>query len=151
MLDIAANDLRIFPTETEQLPLHELHCEENPLLSHLPVHSIQEEEVLSLKEMAARFVMSQLKDRLACQCNNVIRALEQSNFLDPTTKKMHNTLTFFNQKYWTQLFYLKNCLTSILFHTNTWFFIGFKQGIYIKLLAYLLYNEMLCFTYMYKV
>lgn len=66
-------------------------------------------------------------------------------------KKMHKTLTFFNQKYWTQLFYLKNCLTSILFHTNTWFFIGFKQGIYIKLLAYLLYNEMQCITYMYKV
>ena len=31
------------------LPLKELYCEENPLLSHVPVHSVQEEEVLSLK------------------------------------------------------------------------------------------------------
>lgn len=45
------------------MPLEELHCEENPLLSHLPVHSIQEEEVLSLKEIAARYVMTALKDR----------------------------------------------------------------------------------------
>ena len=26
-----------------------MHCEENPLLQHIPVHSVQEEEVLSLK------------------------------------------------------------------------------------------------------
>ena len=31
------------------LPLKELYCEENPLLNHIPVHSVQEEEVLSLK------------------------------------------------------------------------------------------------------
>lgn len=63
VLDVAANELRIFPTETEELPLVELHCEENPLLSHLPVHSVQEEEVLSLKEVVARYVMTQLRDR----------------------------------------------------------------------------------------
>ena len=63
VLDVAGNELRIFPTETEQLPLVELHCEENPLLSHLPVHSVQEEEVLSLKEIVARYVMTELKDR----------------------------------------------------------------------------------------
>lgn len=63
MLDVAANNLRIFPTETQQLPLEELYCEENPLLSHLPVHSVQEEEVLSLKEIVARYVMTSLKDR----------------------------------------------------------------------------------------
>ena len=34
--------------QLSSLPLIELHCEENPLLQHLPVHSLQEEEVLSL-------------------------------------------------------------------------------------------------------
>lgn len=63
ILDVAANDLRIFPTEMEQLPLEELHCEGNPLLSHLPVSSVQEEEVLSLKEITARYIMKSLKDR----------------------------------------------------------------------------------------
>ncbi|CAG2203780.1 Leucine-rich repeat-containing protein 69 [Mytilus edulis] len=62
-LDIAANELRIFPTELASLPLKELFCEANPLLQHIPVHSVQEEEVLSLKEMTARYVMRELKDR----------------------------------------------------------------------------------------
>ncbi|CAD5110837.1 DgyrCDS199 [Dimorphilus gyrociliatus] len=63
VLDIAANELRIFPTEFIELPLKEFYWEENPLLKHMPVKSIQEEEVLSLKEIAARFVMKELKDR----------------------------------------------------------------------------------------
>ncbi|XP_059154431.1 leucine-rich repeat-containing protein 69-like [Physella acuta] len=62
-LDVAANELRIFPTELSSLPLKELYCEENPLLNNIPVHSVQEEEVLSLKELCARFVMQELKDR----------------------------------------------------------------------------------------
>ena len=37
------------PVQLSSLPLKELHCEENPLLQHLPVHSLQEEEVLALK------------------------------------------------------------------------------------------------------
>ncbi|XP_061162754.1 leucine-rich repeat-containing protein 69-like [Saccostrea echinata] len=62
-LDIAANELRIFPTELSALPLKEMYCEENPLLQHIPVHSVQEEEVLSLKEINARYIMKELKDR----------------------------------------------------------------------------------------
>lgn len=62
-LDIAANDLRIFPTELHNIPLKDMFCEENPLLQHIPVHSVQEEEVLSLKEVCARYVMKELKDR----------------------------------------------------------------------------------------
>ncbi|KAK6169205.1 hypothetical protein SNE40_020301 [Patella caerulea] len=63
VLDIAANKLRIFPTEIGAIPLKELYCEENPLLQHIPVHSVQEEEVLALKEITARFIMKELKDR----------------------------------------------------------------------------------------
>ncbi|KAI8481676.1 PREDICTED: leucine-rich repeat-containing protein 69-like [Branchiostoma belcheri] len=64
-LDVAGNELRIFPTELGKLPIRELYCEENPLLSFAPVHSVQEEEVLALKEIAARFVMNELKDRFS--------------------------------------------------------------------------------------
>ena len=35
--------------QLNNLPLKEMYCEENPLLQHIPVHSVQEEEVLSLK------------------------------------------------------------------------------------------------------
>ncbi|XP_005101046.1 leucine-rich repeat-containing protein 69 isoform X2 [Aplysia californica] len=62
-VDVAANELRIFPTELSSLPLKELYCEENPLLQNMPVHSVQEEEVLSLKELSARYIMKELKDR----------------------------------------------------------------------------------------
>ena len=37
------------------LPLKELYCEANPLLQHIPVHSVQEEEVLSLKVLFIPF------------------------------------------------------------------------------------------------
>ncbi|XP_041455621.1 leucine-rich repeat-containing protein 69-like isoform X1 [Lytechinus variegatus] len=63
VIDVAANELRIFPTELHKLPLKELYCEENPLLDKIPVQSIQEDEVLTLKELTARYVMKQLKDR----------------------------------------------------------------------------------------
>ena len=39
----------VYPSQFAGLPLKELYCEENPLLHHVPVHSVQEEEVLSLK------------------------------------------------------------------------------------------------------
>ena len=35
--------------QTHNMPLRELYCEANPLLEEVPVHSVQEEEVLSLK------------------------------------------------------------------------------------------------------
>ncbi len=36
------------------LPLKELYFEGNPILEHMPVHSVQEEEVLSLKVMTLK-------------------------------------------------------------------------------------------------
>ncbi|XP_072024227.1 uncharacterized protein [Amphiura filiformis] len=63
VLDVAANELKIFPTELHKLPLRELYCEENPLLDKIPVQSVQEEEVLTLKEICARYTMKQLKSR----------------------------------------------------------------------------------------
>jgi hypothetical protein len=39
----------LFCYQLHCLPLRELYCEGNNLLQHLPVHSEQEEEVLSLK------------------------------------------------------------------------------------------------------
>jgi len=62
VLDVSANRLRIFPAELANLPLKELYCEENNLLQHIPVHSQQEDEVLTLKEISARLVLKELKN-----------------------------------------------------------------------------------------
>uniref|UniRef100_A0A8C4TI34 Leucine-rich repeat protein SHOC-2 n=1 Tax=Erpetoichthys calabaricus TaxID=27687 RepID=A0A8C4TI34_ERPCA len=64
ILDVAGNLLKVFPFN--ELMLEELYCEDNPFLQKEPVESIQQEEVLSLKEIAARFVMKELRNRQSC-------------------------------------------------------------------------------------
>lgn len=59
-LDIACNDLRIFPSKFHTMNLHEFHSEGNPLLQRAPIHSVQENEILTLKEICARRAMSEL-------------------------------------------------------------------------------------------
>lgn len=63
ILDVAGNELRIFPTEMHTIELLELYCEANPLLAQMPVHSVQEEEILTLKEITARVIMQHVKDK----------------------------------------------------------------------------------------
>lgn len=63
ILDIACNQVRIFPSDTNTMDLEELHCENNPLLKCSLVKAIQQQEVLALKEIAARYVMRQLTKR----------------------------------------------------------------------------------------
>eukprot|EP00112_Aurelia_sp_Birch-Aquarium-sp1_P015790 Seg3528.1 transcript_id=Seg3528.1/GoldUCD/mRNA.D3Y31 product="Leucine-rich repeat-containing protein 69" protein_id=Seg3528.1/GoldUCD/D3Y31 len=62
VLDISANRLCFFPSELAGLSLDELYCEQNNLLQHLPVQSLQDEEILPLKELAARFILMELRD-----------------------------------------------------------------------------------------
>merc|ERR1719402_615483 len=62
VVDVSANKLRLFPAHLLRLRLKELYCEENNLLKHLPVHAIQQEEILPLKEMAARLVIEKVRD-----------------------------------------------------------------------------------------
>ncbi|XP_075067501.1 leucine-rich repeat-containing protein 69 isoform X1 [Mixophyes fleayi] len=66
ILDVAGNQIHAFPSRMHEVPLQELYCEENPLLQKQPVSAIQDEEILSLKEIAARFVLSQLQSRDSC-------------------------------------------------------------------------------------
>ncbi|XP_015261540.1 PREDICTED: leucine-rich repeat-containing protein 69 [Gekko japonicus] len=61
VLDLAGNNIQIFPTAMQDLELVELYCEGNPLLRKHPVCAIQEEDVLTLKEITARFILAQLK------------------------------------------------------------------------------------------
>ncbi|XP_019383458.1 PREDICTED: leucine-rich repeat-containing protein 69 isoform X2 [Gavialis gangeticus] len=66
ILDIAGNRIRVFPTAMEDLllmELKELYCEDNPLLQKQPVCAIQEEDILSLTEMAARFILRELNEK----------------------------------------------------------------------------------------
>ncbi|XP_077126942.1 leucine-rich repeat-containing protein 69 isoform X2 [Ranitomeya variabilis] len=60
-LRVYRNNLYGLP-EMHEIPLQELYCEENPLLVKAPVSAIQDEEILSLKELTARFVLSHLQN-----------------------------------------------------------------------------------------
>jgi len=62
VIDVSCNQVEIFPNSFASLPIKELYCEQNNLLRHLPVKSLQDVEVLSLKEMAARFILTSLRD-----------------------------------------------------------------------------------------
>ncbi|XP_073406607.1 leucine-rich repeat-containing protein 69 isoform X1 [Dendrobates tinctorius] len=62
ILDVAGNQIQTFPSRMHEIPLQELYCEENPLLVKAPVSAIQDEEILSLKELTARFVLSHLQN-----------------------------------------------------------------------------------------
>ncbi|CAM9487823.1 unnamed protein product [Lampetra planeri] len=61
VVDVAANELWVFPSSLHRLPLKELYCEENPLVRFSPVESVQEDEVMSLKELVARFILHEMK------------------------------------------------------------------------------------------
>lgn len=63
ILDVAGNKIQIFPSEIDELSLGELYCEENPLLQKHPIMAVEEEEVLSLLEITARFISKELKNR----------------------------------------------------------------------------------------
>ncbi|RXN00396.1 Leucine-rich repeat-containing protein 69 [Acipenser ruthenus] len=48
-----------------ELLLDELYCEDNPFLQKKLVPSIQDEEILSLKEITARYILKELRVRLS--------------------------------------------------------------------------------------
>lgn len=60
-LDVSCNYLRIFPSKFHTLHLKEFFAEGNPLLQRAPIHSIQESEILTLKEICARRAMAELR------------------------------------------------------------------------------------------
>uniref|UniRef100_A0A3Q3M7R8 Leucine rich repeat containing 69 n=1 Tax=Mastacembelus armatus TaxID=205130 RepID=A0A3Q3M7R8_9TELE len=63
VLDVAGNKLSMFPVEFHLLSLKELYCEGNRFVHCKPVPSVQDEEVLTLKELAARFVLREDRNR----------------------------------------------------------------------------------------
>lgn len=62
ILDVAGNQIQAFPSRMQEIPLQELYCEENPLLLKEPVSAIQDEEILSLKEITARHILNHLQN-----------------------------------------------------------------------------------------
>ncbi|KAG5264520.1 hypothetical protein AALO_G00255150 [Alosa alosa] len=71
ILDVAGNLLTMFPTDFGFLALEELLCEGNSLVHAELMTSVQEIEVLSLKELAAREVLMEKRN----QCSVVHRTL----------------------------------------------------------------------------
>ncbi|XP_036597595.1 leucine-rich repeat-containing protein 69 [Trichosurus vulpecula] len=62
ILDIAGNLIQVLPRKIRQMRLREFYCEENPFLKRLPIFVQQREEVLPLKEIAARFIMNEISE-----------------------------------------------------------------------------------------
>ncbi|XP_038664994.1 leucine-rich repeat-containing protein 69 isoform X2 [Scyliorhinus canicula] len=62
VLDVAGNQLHIFPTKLLELKLEEFYYEQNPLLEKNLIMSTQQNEVLTLQEITARYIMNELKD-----------------------------------------------------------------------------------------
>ncbi|XP_076611423.1 uncharacterized protein lrrc69 [Chaetodon auriga] len=63
VLDVAGNKLSMFPVEFHLLPLKEFYCEGNRFVRCEPMSSVQDAEVLSLKELATRFVLQEDRNR----------------------------------------------------------------------------------------
>ncbi|XP_075682112.1 leucine-rich repeat-containing protein 69 isoform X2 [Rhinoderma darwinii] len=73
ILDIAGNKVQTFPSRMHEMPLLELYCEENPLLQREPVSAIQDEEILSLKEITARHILNLLQNGSALSLREQIK------------------------------------------------------------------------------
>ncbi|KAG7500627.1 leucine-rich repeat-containing protein 69 [Solea senegalensis] len=65
VVDVAGNKLSVFPVEFHRLPLKELYCEGNRFVQCEPVQSEQDAEVLTLKELVARFVLWEDRNRVS--------------------------------------------------------------------------------------
>ncbi|XP_032761514.1 leucine-rich repeat-containing protein 69 isoform X1 [Rattus rattus] len=62
VLDIAGNAIQIFPAGFQDLKLSEFYCEGNPLFLKNPIYAPQPKDLWTLREIAARFVLSQLEE-----------------------------------------------------------------------------------------
>ncbi|XP_025023572.1 leucine-rich repeat-containing protein 69 [Python bivittatus] len=81
VLDVAGNNIQIFPKAMGCLQLEELYCEDNPLLQKNPVSAIQEDDILTLKEITARFIFTQLENRNLLLCTAIKGNLKAQNML----------------------------------------------------------------------
>ncbi|XP_035848714.1 leucine-rich repeat-containing protein 69 isoform X1 [Sander lucioperca] len=63
VLDVAGNKLSMFPVEFHLLSLKELYYEGNRFVRCEPMSSVQDVEVLTLKELVARFVLREDRNR----------------------------------------------------------------------------------------
>ncbi|XP_060680023.1 leucine-rich repeat-containing protein 69 [Hemiscyllium ocellatum] len=70
VLDVAGNQLHIFPTKLLHLKLEEFYYEQNPLLEKDLIASTQMNEVLTLQEITARYILNGLSG------NSLTEALE---------------------------------------------------------------------------
>ncbi|XP_072303575.1 uncharacterized protein lrrc69 [Eucyclogobius newberryi] len=63
VLDVAGNMLSMFPAEFHHLRLKELYCEGNKFVHCEPKPSVLGQEILSLKELVARFVLHEDRNK----------------------------------------------------------------------------------------
>ncbi|KAG8133773.1 hypothetical protein E2320_011519, partial [Naja naja] len=79
-LILSRNKIESLP-DMGYLQLEELYCENNPLLQKNPVSAIQEEDILTLKELTARFIFTQLENENPLLCRAVKQNTRAQNLL----------------------------------------------------------------------
>ncbi|XP_044279705.1 leucine-rich repeat-containing protein 69 [Varanus komodoensis] len=89
ILDVAGNNIQIFPAEIEELELEELYCEGNPLFQKNPVSAVQEEDILTLKEVTARFIFTQLENKNCYLQTAIKQNLEVQKLLSHKQECVH--------------------------------------------------------------
>ncbi|XP_008420179.1 leucine-rich repeat-containing protein 69 isoform X1 [Poecilia reticulata] len=65
VLDVAGNRLSMFPIEFHLMHLTELYCDGNWLIKHKPVPLLPKPQMLSLKELAARLVLLEVRKEIS--------------------------------------------------------------------------------------
>ncbi|XP_061463250.1 leucine-rich repeat-containing protein 69 isoform X2 [Rhineura floridana] len=80
ILILSRNQIEELP-DMEDLELEELYCENNPLLQKHPVSAVQEEDILTLKELTARFILDQLENKNFSLHRAIKQNLEAQNML----------------------------------------------------------------------
>ncbi|XP_070605315.1 leucine-rich repeat-containing protein 69 [Erythrolamprus reginae] len=89
ILDVAGNNIQVFPKAMGYLQLEEFYCEDNPLLQKKPVSAIQEEDILTLKEITARFIFTQLENENPLLCRAVKQNPQAQDLLSQRQKCAH--------------------------------------------------------------
>ncbi|XP_044539784.1 leucine-rich repeat-containing protein 69 [Gracilinanus agilis] len=62
VLDLAGNFIQTLPKELRDMKLRVFFCEENPFVKRHPIYVEQKEEILTLKEITARYILNEMSE-----------------------------------------------------------------------------------------
>uniref|UniRef100_A0A5F8GRB1 Leucine rich repeat containing 69 n=1 Tax=Monodelphis domestica TaxID=13616 RepID=A0A5F8GRB1_MONDO len=63
VLDLAGNFIQTVPKELQDMKLRVFFCEENPFVKKHPIYIEQKEDILTLKEITARYILNEMTEQ----------------------------------------------------------------------------------------